>query len=147
MSEVQVFNETPETIKDISGEVINLSSIDGWDNMDSLQKLWLSGYFDYYPNQSLTCLKTGISPSKLKQWKQSHGFFEVFEFIATLKNDELAAIHYEESKVNSKIRGQVLRAVKAEGYEPTTKSTTNNLTVIGETTMASLANELKKLSS
>jgi hypothetical protein len=144
---VEVFEGNAETRKYIGDTPINLSTIEGWENLEDLQKVWLSKYFDLYPNQSLTTINSGVSSHKFSSWRNQKDFKEIKEFIEQLKTDELSAIHYNESKVNSKIRGQVLKAVKAKGYEANDKAPSQNLHIHGASGMSAALNAIKELNS
>lgn len=133
--------ELQKTLND--GAPVKLDQIEGWSELGETEKLYLSNYFDTYPNQSLASFRAGIPYSRLKKWKNNKVFMDVFSFIETLHNDTLAAIHFNEAHTNSKIRTGVLKAVKAKGYEPEKKTQHNSL--VFKTDGASMPAILKEL--
>jgi len=111
LESVQYRKELPD------GTPILLSHIPQWEELNETQHLFLSTYFDYFPNESLTLIKAKLPTTKINKWKSNKNFLDVMEFIKTLHTDSLAATHFHEAQTNSKIRASVLKAMKAKGYE------------------------------
>jgi hypothetical protein len=142
--EINIIEGTIEVNKILPDSTpINLSQIEGWNDLPEDQRSFLSHYFDYFPNDSLSCIRSSTPLHNLKTWKKNVEFKDVYDFIHSLHADSLAAAHYKEAVGNSKIRGQVLKSLKAKGYEPENKTNTTNVLNIGASSMSDVLKQLK----
>jgi hypothetical protein len=110
-----------------SGETFNIEMIDGWDELSASQRAYLHAYMDSIGQVNMARMISGISKSLLEEWGTQPGFAHALEMIEDLFTDGLRALDYMESITNGKIRGRVLQARKAKGYEPKTTKQTNVL--------------------
>lgn len=119
MSTVEILDGTIDLVKTLSvnSEKILLSEIENWENLTDEQKIFISAYFDNFPNESLASLRCKTPYSRVKKWKSDKGFLSVFEFVKTLYTDALASIHFHDSISNSRNRGTVLKQLKARDYD------------------------------
>jgi hypothetical protein len=75
---------------------------------------------------------TGVTKADLKSWEQDDIFTQILATIDIIFTEGLASLDYLEAVTNGKIRGRVLQARKAKGYEPKAQVQKNTLNVIGE---------------
>lgn len=119
-----------DTFKTLPTEqTIDLTLLEGWSDVEEEQMLFLSHYFDNYPQEALSAIKCGVSPNKVKRWKESdHVFALLMDTIKELHMESLAAVQYKESYTNSKIRHQTLSSFGAKSYkkEPTAQKVIHN---------------------
>jgi len=119
-----------DTFKTLPTEqTIDLTLLEGWSDVEEEQMLFLSHYFDNYPQEALSAIKCGVSPNKVKKWKESdHVFAQLIDTIKELHMESLAAVQYKESYGNSKIRHQTLNSFGAKSYkkEPTAQKVIHN---------------------
>jgi|GEM_PF-5502484 hypothetical protein len=110
---------------------INLSYLDGWDDLNAEQKSYVSCYFDTYPQKFKALFMSGTSQRQFNNWCKEKLFSDMLESVRKIHAENLAAIDYKESLVNPKIRQRNLKAMKAEGHADKQQGkTTNNLNLI-----------------
>lgn len=123
-----------------------MEGIDGFADLSPEQKLFLVKYIELYPAKLASAQAAGISPNKMKSWFTIPEFREIADIIREFYAESLAATHLDDAVHNPKVRGQVLKAIKAEGYEPTTSNkvgTQNNLVVANNAGLAGVLKLLK----
>lgn len=144
---VQVFEGNIELKKELlDGTPIRLDAIEKWEELSEQQKLWLSVFFDNFPNESVASLQTGFGQTIVTRWKKENIFASVKEFIADIHKDMLSKKHFDESYSDPKIRYQVLKHLKAKGYEPESKNN-NTLNINTGMDMNSVIKALKETNS
>jgi len=127
------------------GDVVDLDLIDGFSDLDAEQKQFIGKYLQLFPRKLAAAQAVGISMYKVNQWNDDEAFKSILNTIKQIYAESLASVHLEESFSNSKIRGQVLKALDAEGYEnKTNPKTQNNLIVSSDQGLAGLINAAKK---
>lgn len=127
------------------GDVIDLDLIDGFNDLDPDQKQFIGKYLQMFPRKLAAAQAVGVSINKVKQWNNDEEFKSILETVKQIYAESLASVHLEESFTNSKIRGQVLKALDAEGYENKSQpKTQNNLIVSSDQGLAGLINGAKK---
>lgn len=129
-----------------TGDPIRLDFLDGWENLDDRQKLYLISWFEYFPRKTAAAMNAQIQLSEVGKWMTTPSFKSVFDMIQTLHAEALAARQYEESYVNSKIRAHTLRSLKADGYESKDKVTQriDKAVIVGD--MSNFLNQLNDAS-
>lgn len=119
-----------DTFKTLPTEqTIDLTLLEGWNEVEEDQMIFLSHYFDNYPQEALSAIKCSVSPQRVKKWKETDPVFtQLLETIKELHMESLAAVQYQESYTNSKIRHQTLNSFGAKSYkkEPTPQKVVNN---------------------
>lgn len=110
-----------------SGDSFNIEMLDNWSELSPMQRAYLHAYMDTIGQVNMARLTTGVGLAKLKEWESDDRFMSALEMIDDLFTDGLRALDYMESVTNGKIRGRVLQARKAKGYEPKTTKQTNVL--------------------
>jgi hypothetical protein len=94
--------------------------------------------------ETATRLVAGIKRSELETWKKDKLFLAALQDVEELFTEGLRAVDYSEAITNSKIRGRVLQARDAKGYEKKQNgSTTNNVIATSESGLAGLLSALK----
>jgi hypothetical protein len=127
----------PQRLPD--GYTLDMEAIDGFSELEPEQKNFLIKYLDTYPAKNQAAIQAKVSIFRMKSWFEDPTFSSIAEIIRELYSESLARIHFDDAVKNSKIRGQVLKAVKAEGYDqPTKVGTQNNLVVDSGGGLASL---------
>lgn len=130
-----------------NGQPVNLECIEGWDDLEELQRLFISSYFSLFPQKKLACMEIGVSTSKVDNWiKNDNNFVHVLNEIQTLHKEALSNVHYAEGYSNSKIRAQILRSLDAEGYERKDVQK-NTLVLASDNTMSNVLKALKESTS
>jgi hypothetical protein len=116
---MNVITSGSEVIKTLpSGASFNIESLDGWDDLSSSQQAYLHVYMDTVGQTEMSRLTCGIRKDTIERWLQDPAFASCLDTIDLLFTDGLRALDYMESITNGKIRGRVLQARKAKGYEP-----------------------------
>lgn len=110
-----------------SGDKFNIEMLDGWKELSASQRAYLHAYMDTIGQVNMARLTVGVTPGTLKEWSEQPVFAEALVMIDELFTDGLRALDYMESVTNGKIRGRVLQARKAKGYEPKATKQTNVL--------------------
>lgn len=101
-----------------SGETFNIEVIDGWDDLSGVQRVYLHKYMDSLGQVEMSRIFAGIKKADLSEWEQDDIFMSAKETIDLLFTEGLSALDYMEAVTNGKIRGRVLQARRAKGYEP-----------------------------
>lgn len=127
-----------------NGQPVRLDYIEGWEQLEELQRVFLSSYFNKFPQKTAACMDVGISTNKVKQWESDETFVLVMDVIKDLHKEALSNKHYEDSYENSKIRAQVLKSMDAEGYERKESVNQRNTLVLQGQSMSDV---IKALSS
>ena len=120
------------------GGNFDISSIDGWEDLEPKQKVYLLQYADSLGQNELTRILTGVTRSDLQRWADDHDFIEIRDTIDIIFTEGLASLDYMESVTNGKIRGRVLQARKAKGYEVKSGTHNTQVNVIGEGGLANI---------
>jgi hypothetical protein len=111
-----------------SGETFNVESLDTWFSLTPNQRVYLNKYMDSLGQVEMSRIFSGITKSELAEWDKDNSFVAAKETIDLLFTEGLSALDYMEAITNGKIRGRVLQARRAKGYEP--KETNKNQLVI-----------------
>lgn len=131
---VKQINDSLLTLKTLpNGVEIDIAGLDGFEELLEDQKIFLTYYFDSFPQKMVACLKSGISKSKTERWfNENETFRDLMNMIKVLHRESLAEVQYKDSYVNPTIRSGTLKALDAEGYERKEKvnNTTNNTLVL-----------------
>ncbi|MFP8488811.1 hypothetical protein ACKGJO_06885 [Gracilimonas sp. Q87] len=108
-------------------DVIDLSLIDGWSELDAEQHRYLIEYAECFPKKTQTALRAGIPTSTMYRWFDNDTDFKnVANTIKNLYGESLHFVHFEEAKKNSKIRSQQLKALDVEGWKSEKKKQIEN---------------------
>jgi len=139
---MEIINGKIETFKQLPTEqTIDLTLLEGWKDLQEDQTLYLSRYFDNYPQETYPAIQCGISPHKVKKWKdEDSNFFNIMESIKELHLESLASVQYKESYTNSKIRHQTLNSFGAKNYR---KESTPQKVIHNNLDMNSFLKQLK----
>jgi hypothetical protein len=100
-----------------SGEKFNIETLDGWDDLSGKQRAYLHAYMDTIGQENMARLSLGLKQNAVDAWATEAVFKNCIEIIDDLFTDGLRALDYLEAVTNGKIRGRVLQARKAKGYE------------------------------
>lgn len=99
-------------------DIVDLSLIDGWDELEPDQQRYLLEYIEYFPKKTRACMKAGISTGLVNKWfKEDRTFQNVADSIKDLYAESLHAQNLDEARTNAKIRGAQLRALDADGWQ------------------------------
>ena len=130
---IEIIKSGTQVVKQLpGGGSFNLESIDDWELLSSKQRVYLTQYADSLGQNELTRIMTGVTKADLKSWEQDDIFTQILATIDIIFTEGLASLDYLEAVTNGKIRGRVLQARKAKGYEPKAQVQKNTLNVIGE---------------
>ena len=123
-SEVDPVQELP------NGDRINLELVSEYVELSEEQQLFITEYFNLYPQRTQTLLLTGISHRKYSQWnKGDKNFQSMMQVVEDIHNENLTRIEYMKAYTDDNVRGRFLKANKARGYDNKKPSTTNILNV------------------
>ena len=137
-ADIVVIKTGSAIIKEISGQEITLSNLEGWHNLQPLQQSFFEVYCDTKMQETATRVALGISKAELEGWKTLPDFKLILDDIDSLFTEGLTALDYLDSLTNSKIRGRVLQARNAKGYEKKAVTTTNNVITTSNDELAKL---------
>ena len=136
---IEIIKSGTQVVKQLpGGGSFNMESIDEWELLSSKQRVYLTQYADSLGQNELTRIMTGVTKADLKSWEQDEVFTQILGTIDIIFTEGLASLDYLEAVTNGKIRGRVLQARKAKGYEPKTQVQKNTLNVIGEGGLSSI---------
>jgi hypothetical protein len=125
---MKVITSGTEIIKVLpSGASFNMEMLEGWEELSASQRAYLHAYVDALGQVTMARMRVGLTKAILNEWMGDCVFVDCLEAIEDLFTDGLRAIDYMESVTNGKIRGRVLQARKAKGYEPKATKQTNVL--------------------
>jgi hypothetical protein len=110
-----------------SGNTFNVSMLDAWEELSASQRAYINEYIDSLGQVNMARMKIGLSKQTLNEWMSDPVFSECIESVEEIFTDGLRAVDYMESVTNGKIRGRVLQARSAKGYEPKATKQTNVL--------------------
>lgn len=100
------------------GDIIDLSIIGGWDEIEVDQQRYFMEYVEHFPKKVQPAMKCGINTTKMYNWWGNDPKFQsVAQTIHDLYTESLRHINFEDSIENSKVRVQELKALGSEGYE------------------------------
>jgi len=116
------------------GDVIDMSQLEGFDELTHDQQRFLIKYLEMFPRKYSSAMAVKVTNNQLQTWEKDPNFAQIMNVIKQMYAESLSSVHLEEAFENSKIRGQVLRALNAEGYEAkeSTKVGTQNNLVVGD---------------
>ena len=142
--EMKIMQTGHSTIKEFGGEKLNITCIEEWTELTARQQNYLSIYVDNMMQETATRLVAGVKRSELETWKKDTIFLSALKDVEELFTEGLRAVDYQEALTNSKIRGRVLQAREAKGYEKKQNgSTTNNVISTSESGLAGLLSAIK----
>lgn len=118
--------ENEKTAVDLAnGTTINVEDIPAWNDLTTDQQYFIICYVENFPSNAIACVRSNVTRSTFTKWRNEFGpFNDVYDLIKDLHVEGLLTKEYTDSIANSKIRGRVLMALNAPGYEK--KGTTNN---------------------
>ena len=115
--------EVPQT-----GELIDLSWLDGWDEVTDQQRLFLCEYFQHFPKILKSAMKSGITQSTYRKWvDEDETFNDLMNTVKEIHAENLASVHYESAYTNPNVRSQQLKSMGADGQSE--KTVNYNLSV------------------
>jgi len=128
-----------------SGETFNIEHLQRWQELSPRQQGFVTHFIESAQQKTLSRVLSGVSEETLKSWEKESAFAEVLLQVDLLFTEGLQALDYIESLTNGKIRGRVLTARRAKGYEPKhTITQQNNLNLIsGEGGLSGILKALK----
>jgi len=125
---MQILSTTETLIKTLTnGETFSLESLEGWDELDSFQQLYINAYVDTIMQPTIARAKVGVTKSIVNGWEQDEMYQIVMEQVEDIFTEGLSSIHFQDAVTNAKIRTGVLRARKAKGYEEKQAAQHNHL--------------------
>ena len=125
---MQILSATETLIKTLTnGATFTLDSLEGWDELDSFQQLYINAYVDTVMQPTVARASAGVTKSIVEGWEQDDVYRGVMEQIEDIFTEGLSSIHFQDAVTNAKIRAGVLRARKAKGYEEKQPSQHNHL--------------------
>jgi len=105
-----------------AGELVDFELFEEFSELSGEQKHFLLRYMEMYPRKLAAAQSVGVTKGVMDRWFLDPEFKRVANSIREYYAESLAAIDFEEAIEDSKIRGRVLKALKAEGYEPASSS-------------------------
>ncbi len=130
------------------GEDFDITAVPGFLDLRPICQAYLERWYNSNMQVTLAAVLTGCTPHQVKEWRISEpGFADVESIIKSIYTEGLQSIHFTEALTNSKIRGQVLRSLKAEGYEDkaSAPTTQNNLYIDAGQYKGGIADMMKQL--
>lgn len=121
-----VSNDTSTIITLPSGDTVDIMYLESWDKLQPKQQLYITLIAKNVKQPTLARIKTGIDKSEYKEWLAQDSFLEVMEDVENIFTEQLIGIDFLDAINNPKVRGRVLQANKAKGYETKHNTTTNN---------------------
>jgi len=110
------------------GTQIAIDDIPGFSDLTEQQRYFIECYVENFPSISIALVRSGVRRTEMNAWNyESEAFHDVFNNIKDLHVEGLLIQEYSDSINNSKIRGRVLMALNAPGYEKKTGVTNNHL--------------------
>lgn len=123
---MEVITSGSQIIKTLpSGESFNIEMLDGWQELSATQRAYLHAYMDTIGQVNMARMSLGLRQATIEAWSNDPVFFGALTIIDDLFTDGLRALDYMEAVTNGKIRGRVLQARQAKGYEPKATKQTN----------------------
>jgi len=130
-----------------AGELVDFELFDEFGQLSTEQKHFILKYMEMFPRKLAAAQSSGITKGVMDRWFLDEDFKRVVNSIREYYAESLAAIDMEEAITDSKIRGRVLKALKAEGYEPASSSrigTQQNLVVTDGGGLAGVLQQINK---
>lgn len=125
---MQILSATDTLIKTLTnGAEFTLDSLEGWDELDAMQQLYINAYVDTVMQPTIARAKSGVSKAMVTFWEKDETFMDVMQQIEDIFTEGLSSIHFQDAVGNAKIRAGVLRARKAKGYEEKQTTQHNHL--------------------
>ncbi len=130
------------------GQNFDITCIEGFTELPAKCQWYLNAWYTSNMQTTLSAVMSGVSVATVDSWRRDvPNFREAEDTIRTIYTEGLRAVHFTESLHNAKIRGQVLKAMKAEGYEEKSgpKNQTNVLVLDAGQSKAGIASFVKQL--
>ena len=116
-----------------NGLEMQIEDVPGFVELTEKQRYFIECYIENFPSLSIAMVRSGTKKGEFNEWNYNFDVFhDVLSTIKDLHVEGLLIKEYTDSKENSKIRGRVLMALNAPGYEKKT-SVTNNHLHVGDT--------------
>ncbi|HSH52688.1 MAG TPA: hypothetical protein VK982_13265 [Bacteroidales bacterium] len=126
----------------VNGTNLNLSLIDGYEELGDRQQRYLQEYAKDPENKTLAAMQLGYKTNEVNNWFGQEDFASVASSIYDIYTEVLKGIDFRDAIDNSKIRNRVIKARENGGKYSEDKTTTHqHLHATGE----SLADVLKLL--